>query len=91
MYSVPPSGDDDPNNDDHDDGKQTQQIPVQVNESPQLQEYQLAWDRERQEFRTCVRYGFSDLIAFALIVFNELVDSEPKTYAEAMSGKHAKE
>ena len=45
-----------------------------VSELPQadLQSYQLARDRVRREVRALVRYGYADLIAYALLCADEV-------------------
>ena len=59
----------------------------------QYQEYQLTRDRERRKEKAPVRYGYADLIAYALTASHQIDDDEPKNYKEAikdhtkMSGK----
>ena len=52
-----------------------------------LQDYQLARDRERRQTRAPDRLGYADLIAFALVSADEIAIEEPGSYSEAISGK----
>ena len=55
-----------------------------------LGDYQLIRDRERRDRKAPTRYGFADLISFSLLVAEDLDDSEPKSYKEAVSSKNRK-
>ena len=55
------------------------------NPEEDLGTYQLARDRERRMHRAPTRYGYSDLVAFALVTVEELEDSEPKSFREAVA------
>ncbi|KAH9744862.1 hypothetical protein KPL70_003863 [Citrus sinensis] len=61
-----------------------------VSELPQtdLQSYQLARDRVRREVRAPVRYGYADLIAYALLCADEVTIEEPANFSEAMESVH---
>ncbi|KAH9679844.1 hypothetical protein KPL71_026299 [Citrus sinensis] len=52
-----------------------------------LQDYQLARDRERRQTKAPDRLGYADLIAFALVSADEIAIEEPGSYSEAISGK----
>ncbi|KAH9736371.1 hypothetical protein KPL71_018077 [Citrus sinensis] len=62
----------------------------EVSELPQadLQSYQLARDRVRREVRAPVRYGYADLIAYALLCADEVTIEEPANFSEAMESVH---
>ena len=48
----------------------------------------MARDREKRTIKPPKRYGHADLIAYALIVGNEIEDrDEPQSYDEAISSK----
>ena len=49
-----------------------------------LHSYRLVRDRDRREIKAPTRYGYSDLIAYALSVAEELLDDEPKSFHEAI-------
>ncbi|KAH9649112.1 hypothetical protein KPL70_025867 [Citrus sinensis] len=53
-----------------------------------LQDYQLARDKEMRVIRAPKKYGYVDLIAYALTAAHELDYDEPKSYKEAVSGKN---
>ncbi|KAH9718762.1 hypothetical protein KPL71_022343 [Citrus sinensis] len=52
-----------------------------------IQDYQLARDRQMRVIKTPKRFAYADLIAYALTAAHELDNDEPKTYREAVSGK----
>ncbi|KAH9801557.1 hypothetical protein KPL71_001080 [Citrus sinensis] len=52
-----------------------------------LQDYQLARDRERRQIRAPDRLGYADLIAFVLVSADEIAIEELGSYSEAISGK----
>ncbi|KAH9668944.1 hypothetical protein KPL70_021590 [Citrus sinensis] len=62
----------------------------EVSELPQvdLRSYQLARDRVRREVRAPVRYGYADLIAYALLCADEVTIEEPTNFSEAMESVH---
>ncbi|KAH9767149.1 hypothetical protein KPL71_011170 [Citrus sinensis] len=51
----------------------------------ELEEYQLAKVRERRTIRPPKRYGYADLIAYALATSHEIDETEPKSYKEAVN------
>ena len=69
------------NNDDND----TDQRPITRESS--LQRYRLARDRIRREVRPPERFGYTDLIAYAFNVAEELNEDEPKTFSKAVQTK----
>ncbi|KAH9781301.1 hypothetical protein KPL71_008412 [Citrus sinensis] len=70
--------------DDHenDRGRQTE---------AQHQEYQLIRDREKRKVKAPLRYGYADLIAYALTASHQIDDDEPKNYKEAIQGPYKDE
>ena len=62
----------------------------EVSKLPQadLQSYQLARDRVRREVRAPVRYGYADLITYALLCADEVTIKEPANFSEAMESMH---
>ncbi|KAH9649116.1 hypothetical protein KPL70_025868 [Citrus sinensis] len=53
----------------------------------QLQSYQLARDRVKRPTRPPRRYGYADLITYALEAAHEIDDKEPKTFNDAIQSK----
>lgn len=53
----------------------------------ELDDYVLSRDQERREIRHPVRFGYDDLIAYALNVAKYMNGDEPKNYKEATSCK----
>ncbi|KAH9778820.1 Integrase catalytic domain-containing protein [Citrus sinensis] len=53
----------------------------------QMQGYQLARDRAKRPTRPPRRYGYADLITYALEAAHEIDDEEPKTFNEAIQCK----
>ncbi|KAH9703677.1 hypothetical protein KPL70_011177 [Citrus sinensis] len=53
----------------------------------QMQSYQLARDRAKRPTRPPRRYGYADLITYALEAAHEIDDEEPKTFNEAIQCK----
>ena len=47
--------------------------------------YSIATGRERREIRPPQKYGFSDLVAYALTIAEDMGIEEPSTYTEAVS------
>lgn len=54
-------------------------------------DYQLARDRIRRQINPPVRYGYADLICYALNAAEELQDSEPKNFREALESNENKD
>ena len=57
----------------------------------QVQSYQLARDRAKRPTRPPRRYGYADLITYALEAAHEIDDEEPKIFNEAIQSKFRKE
>jgi len=53
----------------------------------QAQGYQLARDRAKRQTRLPRRYGYANLITYALEAAHEIDDEEPKTFNEAIRSK----
>ncbi|KAH9722896.1 Integrase catalytic domain-containing protein [Citrus sinensis] len=53
----------------------------------QMQGYQLARDRAKRPTRPPRRYGYADLITYALEAAHEIDEEEPKTFNEAIQSK----
>ncbi|KAH9799312.1 hypothetical protein KPL71_000313 [Citrus sinensis] len=72
----------------HVDGHQpAEKAPEESNKelkSIELNNYQLAMDRERRTIRMPKKYGIADLISYALSVAEELGGEEPINYKEAI-------
>ena len=49
--------------------------------------YMLAWDRTRREIKQHERYGYVDLIAFALVAASEVLEEDPKTFKVVLASK----
>ena len=54
-------------------------------------DYQLARDRQRRKITPPERYGYADLICYALNAAEELQDSEPKNFREALESNECKD
>ncbi|KAH9728046.1 hypothetical protein KPL70_008880 [Citrus sinensis] len=57
----------------------------------QLRDYHLVRDRERRQIRPPQRYGYADLIAYALAASHEVEEDEPTSYREAMKSSYKSE
>ena len=55
-----------------------------------LESYRLAKDRTRRPHKTPIRYGYADLVSYALLVSEDLEDLEPRSYKDAMGCKEKK-
>ncbi|KAL5557135.1 hypothetical protein UlMin_039371 [Ulmus minor] len=55
-----------------------------------LESYQLTRDRIRRPRKAPERYGYADLVSYALFASEELDDSEPKSYKQAMASQYKK-
>ena len=51
---------------------------------PDLQNYKLARDKERRVINPSLRFGYVDMVAFALNVVEEIENDEPRNYVEAI-------
>ena len=52
---------------------------------PDLQNYKMARDRERRVINPPLRFGFDDMVAFALKVAEEIETNDPRNYVEAIN------
>lgn len=57
----------------------------------QVQGYQLTKDRENRQIKPPQRYGYADLIAYALAASHNIDVDEPKSYAEAVQSSNKSE
>uniref|UniRef100_A0A803PQN8 Retrovirus-related Pol polyprotein from transposon TNT 1-94 n=1 Tax=Cannabis sativa TaxID=3483 RepID=A0A803PQN8_CANSA len=55
-------------------------------EDPSILQYQLIRDRTRRAHKAPKRFGFADIIHYAITVY-EFCENEPRTYKEAMESK----
>ena len=53
-------------------------------------DYHLARDRKRRQIKPPERYGYADLTCYALNAAEELQDSEPKNFREALESNESK-
>ncbi|KAH9724032.1 hypothetical protein KPL70_007344 [Citrus sinensis] len=70
-----------------DAGLKTKKPQVQT----QVQGYQLTKDREKRQIKPPQRYGYADLIAYALAASHNIDVDEPKSYAEAIQSSNKSE
>ena len=56
-----------------------------------LKDYHLTRDRERRHIRPPQRYGYADLIAYALAASHEIDEDEPTSYREAIKSTYKSE
>ncbi|KAH9698599.1 hypothetical protein KPL71_024065 [Citrus sinensis] len=75
----------DQDSEDHDECSDPQ---PQSQRQTQVQGYQLTKDRENRQIRPPLRYGYADLIAYALAASNDIDVDEPKSYAEAIQSSN---
>jgi len=54
-------------------------------------DYQLARDRQRRQIKPPERYGYADLMCYALNTAEELQDSGPKNFREALESNESKD
>ncbi|KAH9648891.1 hypothetical protein KPL70_025781 [Citrus sinensis] len=57
----------------------------------QVMDYQLTRDRQKRQSKAPKRYGYADLIAFALHSAHEINAEEPQNFKEAINCQYAKE
>ncbi|KAH9800568.1 hypothetical protein KPL71_000711 [Citrus sinensis] len=72
---------------------ESQDAEVTEGEVPQvtnLQQYQLARDRERRHTRPPARYAYADMVAHALMSAEDVAIEEPNSYREAMNSKNSR-
>ena len=55
----------------------------QSSSQEQFQEYQFTRDRQKRQVKPTKRFGYADLIGYALSAANEIDDEEPKSFKEA--------
>ncbi|KAK3011590.1 hypothetical protein RJ639_012236 [Escallonia herrerae] len=65
---------------DEDDGSYS----IEENEEPQEQQYNIAKNRPRREIRPPQKYGYADMVAYALSVAESIDVEKPVTYKEAI-------
>ena len=53
--------------------------------------YLLTRDRTRRIRKPNPKYSYADIIAYALVAYQELADNEPKTFHEAVKSKYARQ
>ena len=56
-----------------------------------MDEYSIARDRPRRVMRLPTRFRLNDMVSFALTIAEDIVDSEPRNYKEAMGTKYSTE
>ncbi|KAH9699128.1 hypothetical protein KPL71_024224 [Citrus sinensis] len=72
---------------------ESQDAEVTKGEVPQatdLQQYQLARDREKRHTRPPARYAYADMVACALMSAEDVAIEEPNSYREAMNSKNSR-
>ncbi|KAH9651033.1 hypothetical protein KPL70_026595 [Citrus sinensis] len=70
---------------------ESQDAKVTEGEVPQatnLQQYQLARDREKRHTRPPTRYAYADMVAYALMSAEDVTIEEPNSYREAVNNKN---
>ena len=68
------------------------ELPQQEQESQGHEKgYQLTRDRARRQIKQTRRYGYADLISYALAAAHQIDEDEPKIYKEAVQSKFSKE
>ena len=55
----------------------------------ETQFHAIAQDRPRRQINLPIRYGFEDIVSYALQVADEMESCEPATYREAIVSKEA--
>ncbi|KAH9723371.1 retrovirus-related pol polyprotein from transposon TNT 1-94-like protein [Citrus sinensis] len=55
--------------------------------SSEMDNYQLAGDRERRVIKMPKRFGIADLISYALNIVEEVIGEEPSSYKQAMNSR----
>ncbi|KAH9705555.1 hypothetical protein KPL70_011923 [Citrus sinensis] len=76
---------------DEDDSSRNTEAQSQQHTPTQLRDYHLARDRERRQIRPPQRYGYANLIAYALAASHEIDEDEPTSYREAMKSSYKSE
>lgn len=70
---------------------QNEREPTAKSKSESLTNYMLAKDREKKQAKPTQRYGFAELIAFALNLAKDIEQHEPLTYVGAMKSSQKRE
>ncbi|KAH9770122.1 Integrase catalytic domain-containing protein [Citrus sinensis] len=73
---------------DEDDSSRNIEAQSQQHTPTQLRDYHLARDREMRQIRPLQRYGYADLIIYALAASHEIDKDEPTSYREAMKSSY---
>ncbi|KAH9694912.1 Integrase catalytic domain-containing protein [Citrus sinensis] len=74
------------------DSSRDPELPQQEQESQgHEQGYQLTRDRAKRQIKQTRRYGYADLISYALAAAHQIDEDEPKIYKEAVQNKFSKE
>ncbi|KAH9743535.1 hypothetical protein KPL70_003339 [Citrus sinensis] len=76
---------------DEDDNSGHTEAQPQQHTPTQLRDYHLAKDREMRQIRPPQRYGYADLIAYALAASHEIDEDEPTSYKEAIKSSYKSE
>lgn len=56
-------------------------------DEPNQHRYNVARDRQKRQSKPRKRYGFADLVSYALTSASEVVGDEPQTYEKAIATK----
>ncbi|WJX64387.1 hypothetical protein P8452_49170 [Trifolium repens] len=80
-----------PSTDEREKEDQTQVPEESGSDESTTSDYQLARDRERRVIRPPNRLGYADLICYALNAAEEVQDSEPKNFREALESIDGKD
>lgn len=72
----------------HPNGTIETQQATQSKLCPQEQNYQLTRDKKKRTIKPPKRFGYVDMIAFALAAAQDIDVKEPKTYKEAVQGSY---
>ncbi|KAH9685060.1 hypothetical protein KPL70_013801 [Citrus sinensis] len=73
---------------DEDDSSGNTEAQSQQHTLTQLRDYHLARDREMRHIKPPQRYGYTDLIAYALAASHEIDEDEPTSYREALKSSY---
>ena len=73
--------------DDHKDTNEESKSCDSKTRSSEMDNYQLARDRERRVIKMPKRFGIADLISYALNAAEEVIGEEPSSYKQAMNSR----
>ncbi|KAH9654969.1 hypothetical protein KPL70_022170 [Citrus sinensis] len=73
--------------DDHKDTDEESKSYDSKSRSSEMNNYQLARDREMRVIKLPKKYGIADLISYALNVAEEVIGEEPNSYKQAMNSR----